>query len=218
MARIKYRSEAFKSAHMAALGLFKIGAIDAATMGEFDNMCLTPESAAAVQREAPQKPWLRYEQVAQHLLNDFADKLGMSLVEKKQALAGMKSGAGWELDAKGVLSGGDGFMIVECKRYPSSKVEQSEVAALAYQIRDTGAAGGIIVTPLGLQEGARKIAKSDNIIEATLDADSTASEYVMRFLHNVFVGKADQAIVQVNERATVRVFEGDPERHRDPLD
>jgi putative transcriptional regulator len=38
----KYRSDAFESLHSAARGLYKVGAIDKATMRDFDLACLTP--------------------------------------------------------------------------------------------------------------------------------------------------------------------------------
>jgi hypothetical protein len=41
---------------------------------------------------------------------------------------------------------------------------------------------------LGLQEGAKKIADAENIIEVQLFPDSTPYEYLMRFLNNVMLG------------------------------
>jgi hypothetical protein len=41
--------------------------------------------------------------------------------------------------------------------------------------------GGIIVSPLGLQEGAQKVANAENVKHVTLGPDSTTNEYVMRF-------------------------------------
>lgn len=38
----KYKSEAFESLHSAARGLYRVGAIDKATMRTFDIACLTP--------------------------------------------------------------------------------------------------------------------------------------------------------------------------------
>ncbi len=48
--------------------------------------------------------------------------------------------------------------------------------------QDTGAFGGIIVSPLGLQEGAKKVAAAENIIEVRLDENSTAEHFVINFL------------------------------------
>jgi uncharacterized protein RhaS with RHS repeats len=56
---------------------------------------------------------------------------------------------------------------------------------------DTGADGGIIVSPLDLQEGAKKVANAENVKHVTLDPDSTTKEYIMRFLHDIFAGLHD---------------------------
>ena len=45
--RPKYRSDALEAAHKTAAGLHRIGAIDRATMREFDVSCLTPVEALA---------------------------------------------------------------------------------------------------------------------------------------------------------------------------
>src|SRR5262250_1546186 len=39
-----------------------------------------------------------------------------------------------------------------------------DLGGIAYRIRDSGAEGGIVVSPLGLQEGAAKVAKKENIV------------------------------------------------------
>jgi hypothetical protein len=53
---------------------------------------------------------------------------------------------------------------------------------LAYSIIDTGALGGIIVSPFGLQEGADKVAAAEKIISVRLNADSTPTEFAFQFL------------------------------------
>jgi len=50
------------------------------------------------------------------------------------------------------------------------------------------ASGGIIVSPMGLQLGAEKVASSEGILEVLLDADSTPHEFAMRFLNKLMVG------------------------------
>src|SRR3990172_1193422 len=54
-----------------------------------------------------------------------------------------------------------------------------------------GNEGGIVVSPLGLQEGAEKIAAAENIQSVELRADSTIYDYFLRFLNNVMVGVHD---------------------------
>jgi hypothetical protein len=134
------------------------------------------------------KIWSSYEEVATYLLNEFADKFGLERVEGKQIALGHRSGTTYEIDGKGFRRDGTGFVIVECRRYTRSKQNQEKVGALAYRIIDTGAKGGIVVSPLGLQEGANLIAGKENIANVLLDKDSTQREYVLQFLNNIMVG------------------------------
>jgi hypothetical protein len=134
------------------------------------------------------RKWETYEEVAAYLLDQIAEVLGLEKVEGKQNIVGERSGTTWEIDGKGVRSKEGGFVIIECRRYTKSKQKQEQVAALAYRIMDTGAQGGIIVSPLGIQEGAAKIANSENIQTVTLDENSTTTDYVLRFLNTIFAG------------------------------
>jgi hypothetical protein len=119
------------------------------------------------------------------LLNRFAEEFGLKFFEGKQEVQGQLTD--WEIDAKGVAEGVEGFLIVEC-RHRSRKRTQAEVAQLAFTISDTGAAGGIIVSPLGLQKGAAKIAEGKNIISVRLNKTSTPSDFALQFFDKLFVG------------------------------
>lgn len=135
-----------------------------------------------------QKKWESYEQVATYLLNQFARKFELERVEGKQNIIGRRSGTEWEIDGKGFRQDGDGFVIIECRRYTTSKQNQERIAALAYRIHDTGAKGGIIVTPLGLQEGARRVSTAEKIISVRLNPNCTQTTYMMQFLNQIMVG------------------------------
>ena len=74
--------------------------------------------------------WENYEQVAAFLLNRFKDEFGLEQFEGKQTVEGKKSGATWEIDAKGISENGEGFVIVECRRYTSSKLNKNRLAQL----------------------------------------------------------------------------------------
>jgi Restriction endonuclease len=137
--------------------------------------------------------WISYEQVAIYLLNQIADVLELERVEGKQSLEGRSSGTRWELDGKGVKVGDEGFVIIECRRYTKSKRKQEQVAGLAYRILDTGAEGGIIVSPLGLQEGAAKVAAAERIQTVYMEPNSTPTDYFVRFLNSIFLGLSDRA-------------------------
>jgi hypothetical protein len=147
------------------------------------------------------KKWESYEEVATHLLDKFANEFGLDRVEGKQKIKGQRSGTEWEIDAKGAREGNEGFVIVECRRWTTSKQSQEKIGSLAYRIIDSGAEGGILVSTLGVQEGAKKIADAENIIEVQLTSDSTPYEYLMRFLTKVMLGV--QETVNVKDSVVV---------------
>lgn len=132
--------------------------------------------------------WKSYEEVATYLLSQVAKDFGLSCVEGKQTVDGKQSGTRWTLDAKGLREVGEGFVIIECRRYTTSKQNQESIGGLAWRILDADAEGGILVSPLGLQRGAQKVANAGNIISVELDANSTPHEFAMRFLNKLFVG------------------------------
>ena len=140
------------------------------------------------------KSWQSYEEVAQYLLNQFAEHFELRHVEGKQIVPG-KSGTEWEIDAKGVSDQKEAFLIIECRRHVKSRLNQESMAALAFRIQDTGAKGGIIVSPLELQSGARKVASFSNIQHVTLYPQSMTSDYMLRFLNRVFSGVTDAIAV-----------------------
>lgn len=152
-----------------------------------------------------QEKWQSYEEVARYLLNEFAVHFQLGIVEGKQLIPGA-SGTGWNIDAKGITSNGEGFVIIECRRRTSRRLCQEAVAGLAYRIVNTGAKGGIVVSPLEFQKGARKVARHSNIIHVKLDPKSTTTDYVMRFLNQVFVGRA--AKVKVTANLEMKVIKG----------
>jgi hypothetical protein len=122
------------------------------------------------------------------LLNRFAKEFRLKSVEGKQKIPGLRAGTSWEIDAKGIAEDSKGFFIVECRRYTTSKQNQGNAGKLAYSIIDTGAAGEIIVSPLGVQEGADKIGARENIVAVTLNADSTPTEFAFQFLNKLCLG------------------------------
>jgi hypothetical protein len=132
--------------------------------------------------------WKTYEEVAAYLLDRHAAEFGLDHVEGKQTVVGKRSGTKWEIDAKGVREGNEGFVIIECRRRTRSKPNQEQLGALAYRIIDTGASGAIIVSPLDIQKGAAKVAAAENVLSVQLDADCTPTQFAMRFLTKLMVG------------------------------
>ena len=129
--------------------------------------------------------WRSYEELAQHIIKELAAEFGLDDVEGKQALPGV-SGTNWEIDAKGIKSGNTGIVIIECKRYTGRSIEQSKMATIAYQMKDIGAVGGITVSPLEPQEGAKILAAHENITHMILDPNSTLENYFVKFLNKAF--------------------------------
>jgi hypothetical protein len=128
--------------------------------------------------------WETYEQVSTFILSDIRQQFGLDRVEPKQKVEGEESGTTYEIDGKGVVERPEAFLIVECRRH-KQPLKQEHLAAVAYRIIDTGADGGIVVSPLPVQEGAAKIANARNIVTVQLNADATRHEYLMRFLNEL---------------------------------
>jgi hypothetical protein len=152
-----------------------------------------------------EKAWQTYEKVARTLLDRFASDFKLDKVEGKQKVQGKRSGTKWEIDAKGVRNGGQDFVIIECRRYKTSKQSQERLAGLAYRIIDTGAQGGIVVSQLGLQEGARLIAAAENVVDVYLDPNSTIHEYFMMSADQVYAGD----VVSLDMSDSLRIIELD---------
>ena len=125
--------------------------------------------------------WQEYENAARIVLYNLRKELGLSEIETKQLLVG-NSGVTWEIDARAWCDGSDKFLVVEARRYTSSRLKQEDVAAIAFRIDDLGAAGGIIVSPLPLQDGASKVAASRKITHVRLTAESTPELYLAEYM------------------------------------
>ncbi|HEX9925708.1 MAG TPA: hypothetical protein VGD99_23840 [Anaerolineae bacterium] len=132
--------------------------------------------------------WETYEEVAAYLLNQIAEEFDLNRVEGKQKVRGKRSGTEWTIDAKGVREEDEAFVIIECRRYTTSKQSQEKLGGLAYRIIDSGANGAILVSPLGMQRGAEKIASAENIHDVFLYENSTRTEYMLQFLNKVWAG------------------------------
>lgn len=143
----------------------------------------------------PEKRWVTYEDVAIYLLDRISEHFGVGRFEGKQHVLG-NSGAVWELDGKGCVDGENKVVVVECKRHVDRGINQAAVAALAFTIRDLGAEQGILVSPLGLQDGARKIASHVNVVEVMLDQNSTTTDYLLSFLDQIHIGWCEKTIVK----------------------
>ena len=155
-----------------------------------------------------EKKWETYEEVAAYLLNQFAEHFGVGRFEGKQLVAG-ESGTEWQIDAKGCAADDGHFIVVECKRHTKTGISQAITAALAWSIQDTGAGGGILVSPIGLQEGARKVAAKSGIVEVVLDQNSTTTDYMLKFFDQVCLGFSDTVDINITESLTITLIDKD---------
>lgn len=153
------------------------------------------------------KTWADYEEVARYVLQQLGKKFGLAEVEGKQKVAGRQSGTEWEIDAKGVREGDGAIILVECRRY-KNRLKQEALAAVAYRIIDAGAAGGITVSPLPLQEGAAKVAKAGRIEHVQLRPESTREQWIAQIGEVVHIGIADTLNVTMRDSFEITVRDG----------
>ena len=128
-----------------------------------------------------------YEDAARTVLSNLREELGLTKVETKQLLVG-HSGTKWEIDARAWCEGSEKFLVVEARRHTTARLKQESVAAVAFRIGDLGAAGGIIVSPLPLQKGAKLVAQSAHISHVRLTADSTPELYLAEYMGRRYHG------------------------------
>lgn len=151
--------------------------------------------------------WRTYEEVARHLLDECCAQFGLTHVEGKQLVPGLISETEWEIDAKGVDTATGQFVIIECRRYTSQGLKQEALAGLAWRILDTGAVGGITVSPLPLQEGAAKVASAAGVVEVQLNAEATTTEYFMQFLDKIRLGVSDSMTVKPTDHLVLHHYD-----------
>lgn len=129
----------------------------------------------------------RFERVTRTILEQCRDAFGYTRVDPKGKLRG-KSGTEWEIDAIAFLPVSNDFVLIECRRRSSKKIEQGQVGELIFRVQDTGAASGLIVTTVGAQEGAKLVAKAHKIGLGTLNLEATERDYVLDVAGRLFHG------------------------------
>lgn len=149
--------------------------------------------------------WRTYEEVAAYVLNQCASQFGLARFEGKQGIAG-QSGTDWEVDARGWAEDGKTFVVVECKKHKGAKISQAIVGSLAFTIQDTGAAGGFLVSPHGLQAGAKKVAAAAKVEEIKLDPASTPDAFFGEWLGSLQAGFADTVTASMSEHVQFKLF------------
>ena len=134
-----------------------------------------------------QTDWKKYEEYTRAILNDERVKKYLEehfnlpdiKIQSKEKFSG-KCGTEWEVDAYAYDD--NDLILIECKHYKSeTRVDQNIVAAFAYIIKDVSAKYGIIVTTVGLQSGAKKVANAENIRLIEVHQNSTDENFFVRF-------------------------------------
>jgi hypothetical protein len=154
-------------------------------------------------------PWTVYEDAARRVLADIRKVLGIGTVEGKQTLKGA-SGTTWELDATAYREGSDGFLVIEARRHTGAGLKQEELAAIAYRIQDVGGSGGIVVSPLRMQKGARIVAASADIAHVRLSQESTTESYLAEFMGRRFLGDTVTESLHATDTCDAEVIRGKP--------
>lgn len=144
------------------------------------------------------KSWKSYEDVTRQLLTDIRQYLDLERVQGKQKVKGQITGIDWEVDAIGYEVGTEQLVLVECKKRSGSKISQETIGGFAYRIQDTGAERGILVTTIGIQEGAKKVANAAKITEIRLDINSTDENYIAQIANAFFAKLSIKAIGKVD--------------------
>ena len=129
-----------------------------------------------------------YEWVTRRIFHDLREYLGIDRMSSDRTKHVGTSGAEWTVDASCYRIEDDTLVILECRRKTNSKVEQEEVGGLAYRFMDIGADMAYMVTPIGFQKGAQKVANANKINMVTLNADATDTEYILAVADQLFRG------------------------------
>lgn len=152
------------------------------------------------------KTWESYEEVAAFVLDQCAAQFGLAGFDGKQVIPGT-SGADWEVDARGWTKDGATFVVVECKKHTGTGISQALTGSLAYTIKDTGAVGGFLVSPCGLQSGAKKVAAAEGIQEIKLDPKSTTAAYFGEWLGKLQAGFIEVVDVSISDHLLIQVID-----------
>ena len=154
--------------------------------------------------------WQSYEEVANFVVEQCRQKFGLDTVEGKQDVDGQLTGTTWEIDGKGVIDDGNKFLIIEARRYTTSRLDQEKLGGIAYRIQDTGASGAIVVSPLELQSGAELVAKANNVHHIELDAESTKENWAAKIGNVLNLGFTDTvSIKNIQEEFTIQILDKD---------
>lgn len=146
---------------------------------------------------------LEYEQFVAESFAALHDA-GFATVTQNRHITGLKSGHHHQFDIaiEVEIIGLQIIIVVECKHY-RRRVEISDVLEFASRIDDVSAHKGVMVTTVGYQEGAIRIARANRITLLVTAPEETTEQ---RRLRQYDAGRADGL------HADLRAFEWLPER------
>ena len=91
---------------------------------------------------------------------------------------------------RGVTTEDGEIVIIECRRLTTSRINQEDMGGIAYRIGHVGAAGGIVVTPIGVQEGARKTPRNTRASRLFASMPTRPRRiFMLEFLDKVIAGE-----------------------------
>lgn len=122
--------------------------------------------------------------MSRYILDECRAAFGLSRVEGKQKVLDKETGEPWEIDVVGYTEEGK-RVLFEC-RHRKAKVKKSEVQSLVCIVRDTGAEKGYFVNYIGLQAGAKRVARAKKIDSVIIPKGGTPEDYIMQCLHQIF--------------------------------
>jgi len=104
-----------------------------------------------------------YETVTRKIFHNLRESLGIYGVSEDKTKHIGNSSTNWTLDASCYPSEDGILVIIECRRKTTSKVTQEQVGGLAFRVGDIGASSAFMVTPIGFQMGAKKVATAKKL-------------------------------------------------------
>lgn len=103
------------------------------------------------------------------------------------ACAGTQSGPELGDRCQGALADDAGLVLVEARAYKTSRLGAGALGEFVDRIIDAGAVGGIIISPLPLQEGRARVAFAEGNAFVQLQAADVPDSYFARFLKNIMI-------------------------------
>lgn len=128
-----------------------------------------------------------YEAVTRKIFHNLREHLGIYGVSKEKTKH-IGNSTNWTVDASCYKNEDDTLVIIECRRKTTSKINQEEAGGFAFRVGDIGAGSAYMVTPIGFQNGAKKVATAHKIGMAILNVDATDTEYILNVANQLFRG------------------------------